>query len=209
VTSVQEDSQWHLIAGSTGAGKSTLARDLVERTGGVRFAIDEWMQALYWMDCPEKNDFPWALERVRRCEAQIAAVAVELARAGVDAVLDLGFTTKAQRLAWLERGRAAGVAVKLHVLEVPVEERWERVCERNQGASATYSFSVSREMFDAMEAMWELPDASELAAFAAGAKVEQQIPDGNDGKKDNSNSKGKSGTQSSQRLRGGRGERRM
>jgi predicted kinase len=160
---------WHLLAGSTGAGKSTLARELVERTGGVRFAIDEWMNALYWMDCPEKNDYPWAIERVRRCEAQIEAVARELAGAGVDSVLDLGFTTREQRVAWLERGRAAGVAVKLHVLDVPAEVRWERVCERNQGSSATFTFGVSREMFDAMEAMWELPDTAELAAFAEDA----------------------------------------
>jgi predicted kinase len=175
VTSVQVDSQWHLIAGSTGAGKSTLALELVERTGGVRFAIDEWMQALYWMDCPEKNDFPWALERVRRCEAQIAAVAVELARVGVDAVLDLGFTTREQRLAWLERGRAAGVRVQLHVLDVPAEIRWERVCGRNAGPGATFTFAVTREMFAAMEAMWEVPGVEEVAMFS-----ETQIPFGND-----------------------------
>jgi predicted kinase len=168
VTVAQECPRWHLLAGSTGAGKSTLAHELVARTGGVRFAIDEWMNALYWMDRPEKNDYPWAIERVRRCEAQIEAVAQQLASAGVDAILDLGFTTRAQRLAWLERGRAAGVAVELHVLDVPAEVRWQRVRERNEGSSATYTFAVSREMFDAMEAMWELPDADELASFAAG-----------------------------------------
>jgi predicted kinase len=159
---------WHILAGATGAGKSTVARELVERTGGVRFAVDEWMERLYWMDCPEKNDYPWAIERVRRCEAQIAAVAAELARAGVDAVLDLGFTTREQRLGWLERGRAAGVRVELHVLDVPAEVRWERVCGRNEGASATFTFAVTREMFEAMERLWELPGAEELAAFAAG-----------------------------------------
>jgi predicted kinase len=123
------------------------------------------MNTLFWPDCPEKNNLPWALERVARCEAQIAAVAIELARAGVNAVLDLGFTTRTQRLAWLERGRAAGIAVELHVLDVPAEVRWRRVRERNEGASATYTFAVTREMFDAMEAMWEPPDAEELSAF--------------------------------------------
>jgi predicted kinase len=160
-------SCWHILAGSTGAGKSTLARELVERTGGARFAIDEWMEQLYWMDCPEKNDYPWAMERVRRCEVQIAAVAVELARAGLDAVLDLGFTTREQRLTWLERGRLAGVRVELHVLDVAAEVRWERVCARNKGGD-TFTFAVTREMFDAMEAMWELPDAKERAAYAGG-----------------------------------------
>jgi predicted kinase len=58
---------WHLITGSTGAGKSTLARELVQCHNAVRFAIDEWMNTLFWQDCPEKNDYPWAIERVRRC----------------------------------------------------------------------------------------------------------------------------------------------
>ncbi len=40
----------HLIAGSTGAGKTTYARALAEQVGGVRFSIDEWMTALFWMD---------------------------------------------------------------------------------------------------------------------------------------------------------------
>jgi predicted kinase len=42
-------ARWHLVAGSTGAGKSTAAREIAERVGGVRFSMDEWMNALYWM----------------------------------------------------------------------------------------------------------------------------------------------------------------
>jgi predicted kinase len=121
------------VTGSTGAGKSTFARDLAERVGGVRFSIDEWMTALFWMDSPEKKDFSWAMERIARCEAQIAAVSVSLAMVGVDAVLDLGFTLREHREAWLKRAREAGVAVELHVLDVPAEVRWGRVCERNGG----------------------------------------------------------------------------
>ena len=156
---------WHLVAGSTGAGKTTAAREIAERVGGVRFSIDEWMTALYWMDCPEKNDFPWALERVGRCEAQIEAVAGELARVGVSAVLDLGFTTRAQRMEWLERARAAGVGCVLHVLEVDVEVRWARVCERNRRESGTFAFEVTREMFYFMEERWEAPSVEERGRF--------------------------------------------
>jgi len=157
--------RWHLVAGSTGAGKSTFARELVQRVGGVRFSIDEWMNALYWMDCPLKNDFPWAIERIARCEAQIAAVATQLAAVGVDAVLDLGFTLRSHRAEWLQRARAARIACELHVLDVPAEERWTRVSERNRGESATYSFAVTREMFAFMETRWEVPDADERAGF--------------------------------------------
>ena len=161
------NGQWHLIAGSTGAGKTTFARQLAEQTGGVRFSIDEWMNALYWMDCPAKNDLPWALERVARCEAQIEAVARQLASAGTAAVLDLGFTTREQRSLWLSRACAAGIACVLHVLDVRTETRWERVQQRNLNeAGVTYAFAVPREMFDAMELRWEAPTAEERASFA-------------------------------------------
>jgi len=159
---------WYLVAGSTGAGKSTAAREIAERVGGVVFSIDAWMNALYWMDCPEKNDFTWALERVGRCEAQIEAVARELARVGVDAVLDLGFTTRAQRWEWRERARVAGVECALHVLEVDAAVRWGRVRERNLGESGTYAFEVTREMFEFMEERWEAPSVEELGEFGEG-----------------------------------------
>jgi predicted kinase len=159
------NGRWYLLAGSTGAGKSTFARELVQRTGGVRFSIDEWMSNLFWMDCPEKNDLAFALDRMARCEEQIAAVARQLSGAGVDAILDLGFTQRSQREVWLQRALNAGIAIDLHVLNLPAEVRWQRVCERNAGSSETFSFAVTREMFDFMEARWEQPNATELAAF--------------------------------------------
>ena len=163
------DARWYLVAGATGAGKSTAAREIAERVGGVRFSIDEWMTALYWMDCPEKNDLAWALERVGRCEAQIAAVAGELAGVGISSVLDLGFTQRSQRMEWLERARGVGVECVLEVLEVEAKVRWERVCERNRGASGTFSFVVTREMFELMEARWEAPSEDVVGMFGRGS----------------------------------------
>jgi len=160
--------RWHLVAGATGAGKTTFARELAERVGGVRFSIDEWMSNLYWMDSPEKKDFAWAMERIGRCEAQMAATAEALARVGVDSVLDLGFTLREHRKKWMELARAAGIECELHVLEIAAATRWERVQERNREASETYSFEVTREMFEFMEQRWEMPDAVERAAFAGG-----------------------------------------
>lgn len=158
---------WHLLTGSTGAGKSTLALDLAKQTNGIRFSIDDWMNTLFWPDCPAKNDLAFALDRIARCESQIAAVATQLAHSGIDAILDLGFTQREHRLAWLHRAQAAGIPCRLHVLDIPAETRWQRVCERNRGDSATYSFTVTREMFDFMEVRWELPDAVERSLFAS------------------------------------------
>ena len=82
-------------------------------------------------------------------------------------MLDLGFTLREHREAWAKRARAAGVGLELHVLDVPAEVRWVRVCERNRGESTTYSFAVTREMFDFMEARWEMPDQTERVGFMA------------------------------------------
>ena len=67
---------FHLVAGPTGAGKTTFALALTERLGGVRFSIDEWMTTLFWPDAPAALDYAWAIERVNRCEAMIAEAAL-------------------------------------------------------------------------------------------------------------------------------------
>jgi len=125
------------------------------------------MSNLYWMDCPQKNDYQWAIERVRRCEEQIAAMAVQLADTGSGVALDLGFSSRQQRLAWCERARVAGAIPQLEVVNPPAEVRWQRVVERNAAQNGTFSFAVTREMFEAMEKLWEPVDREESASFDA------------------------------------------
>jgi predicted kinase len=87
----------HLIAGSTGAGKSTYARSIETECGAVRFSIDAWMTTLFWADCPLPVNPEWAMARVERCYTQIWAIAADVARRGVPVILDLGFTTRTTR----------------------------------------------------------------------------------------------------------------
>ena len=155
----------HLVAGPTGAGKTTYARALADRTGGICFSIDEWMNRLFWPDLPEKNDFGWAMERVGRCEAQVAALAVQLAQRGCSSVVDFGLTTRAQREGWMRRAKDAGLNVELHALELPPEVRWSRVQGRNEAAQGTFVFPVTRAMFEGMEQLWESPGSEETAGY--------------------------------------------
>ena len=162
---------WHLIAGSTGAGKTTYARALAGRFEGVCFSVDEWMNQLFWPDLPEKNDFAWAMERVERCEAQVAIVAVQIAQHGINSVVDFGLTTFAQREGWVRRAKSAGVELELHVLELPPEVRWGRVQARNEQAKGTFVFPVTRAMFDGMERVWESPGAFEATSYVRSHRI--------------------------------------
>lgn len=159
----------HLICGSTGAGKTTYARALAERTGAIRLSIDEWMATLYWMDAPPENVYAWALERTERIERQMLALAGPLFAQGLDVVFDLGFFTRVQRGRIGAGVRALGGAVRLHYLPVPAAERWRRVAGRNGQQGETFALTVTREMFDFCEGLFEAPEEGELdGAVVAG-----------------------------------------
>jgi predicted kinase len=157
----------YLICGSTGAGKTSYAFQLSAKAGAVRFSIDEWMTALYWMDAPRPMDASWAMERVSRCNYQIWATALQIARRGVSCVLDLGFGRQSERTKFAELAGRAGLRVELHLLDVPASERWRRIQARNRVKAQTHQlpFEVTREMFDFVESIWEPPTDAEIASL--------------------------------------------
>jgi predicted kinase len=156
----------HLVIGSTGAGKSTYARQLAERVGGVRFAIDEWMLELFGPDRPDDAGYDFYAPRIARCTAMIWSITQALARVHTPVVLEIGLTERAAREAFYAQVAAAGLQLKLHCLDAPAALRWQRVEARNRERGATFSLLVSRDMFEFVEQMWQPPDATELAAHA-------------------------------------------
>jgi predicted kinase len=153
----------HLVCGSTGAGKTTYAIALTEKLRGVRFSIDEWMSALFWMDTPQPIESAWAMARVERSMEQIWRTAMQVAARGIPCVLDLGLGQRIHRDEFASRAQSARLPPQLHFLDVPADERWRRVQTRNAGKSQTLPFAVTREMFDFVEGIFEPPGAAELA----------------------------------------------
>ncbi|MEY3657668.1 MAG: hypothetical protein RLZZ561_2159 [Pseudomonadota bacterium] len=152
----------HLVTGATGAGKTHYSIALAEQRGGVRFSIDDWMTRLFWMDSPQPIEFDWTIERIARCEAQIRALVEVLAGQGIAAILDLGFTKADHRCEFAAFANTIGTSAILHWVDVPAEQRWERVVQRNSMRGPTYAMNVDRAMFDFMEGEWEPPSAAEL-----------------------------------------------
>ena len=155
----------YLIIGATGAGKSTFARQLASKKGAARFAIDEWITALFGDDRPADADYHWYRERIDRATDKIWRIASEVVTLGMDAVLEIGLTQRADREAFYARVRAAGLPLRLYVLNAPTEKRWQRVAARNQEQGETFSLEVTRAMFDFVEGMWEPPEEEEMKAW--------------------------------------------
>jgi predicted kinase len=152
----------HFICGGIGAGKTTYAIALAQRTKAVRFTIDEWMARLFVRDRPEQPTLEWALERTARCEEQMWSVADILVARGIDVIFDLGLSTRDQRDRFRARARQTAATVKMHYLDVPRETRRARVLSRNAHGSGKYSFVVSEAMFDSMDPWFEPPSDDEL-----------------------------------------------
>lgn len=153
----------HIICGSTGAGKTTYALELAANSRAVRFSIDSWMHGLFGPDQNELS-FEWIMERIERCENQIAETAGQLLAMGIDIVLDLGFTLRTHRNQHRAWARSLNAQVVLHFVDVPVSERRARVQRRNaERDPRVYAFEVTTQMFDFMESRFERPDEVELA----------------------------------------------
>ena len=156
----------HIVAGSTGAGKTTYSIALAQQDQAVRFSIDEWMGKLFWMDSPQPIQYEWAIERINRCEEMIFSNVRQLAALGTSSVLDLGFTKAGHREKFYELARKHSIPFKLHFLDIPADERWQRVIERNTKKGDTFVMEVDRGMFDFMEGIWEPPAGNEIETGA-------------------------------------------
>ena len=151
-----------LVCGPIGVGKTTYSISLAKKLGAIRFSIDSWMQTLFAKDM-RSLDYSWMIERVERCYQQIWQMSEQILVLGGVVVLDLGFTTNAQRSLFVGLADNIGTNSEIHYLSAPVDIRRARVKQRNIDKDPNlYSFEVTDFMFDFMEAKFEIPDESEL-----------------------------------------------
>lgn len=152
----------HLIEGPVGAGKSTFAKQLGHREGCSAIALDDWMATLFRPDRPDENVMQWYIERKERCIAQIWRVAEDLLRARNDVILELGLIQRQGRKAFCDRMAEAGHGFTVYILDIPREERRNRVKQRNIQQGSTFSMEVPSAIFEMASDMWEPPDQHEI-----------------------------------------------
>lgn len=152
----------HLIVGNTGSGKTTYSEKLKAETKGIIFSIDKWNNTLFFPDMTNNEGLDWILERIERSEKIIFDLIIQLENAGIDSILDLGFSKYEHREKFRSFANQSGFLHKIHYLEISSDIRFERVMERNRTQGASFEFEVSKENFDFMEDWFEIPNEDEL-----------------------------------------------
>ena len=76
-------------------------------------------------------DYSWMVERIERCCVQIWEVSEQILGINGSVVLDLGFTSKAQREVFFGKAKSIGIEAELHLMESSIDIRKQRVRKRN------------------------------------------------------------------------------
>ena len=151
-----------LVSGPTGVGKTTYSLSLSKELEAILFSIDPWMQTLFSKDMISL-DYTWMIERVNRCYEQIWQVSEQILAINENVILDLGFTTKAQRDVFSNRAKEMNLNSEIHYLDAPKDIREQRIAKRNlEKDPAVFAFEVTDVMFNFMETKFEAPDQDEL-----------------------------------------------
>lgn len=155
----------YLICGFIGAGKTTFAKKLEEKTGAVRIVKDEWSIRLIGNDPTIKGYAQWDQKIIGLSRD----VAFYLAEKGIDVIMDEGFWEKETRDEMRRRIEAIGAKAVMYYVETPIETIRERVLGRNSNLTKE-SFKISREMLDNYLTYWQPPGEDEDYILASDLK---------------------------------------
>ncbi len=156
----------YLICGFIGAGKTTFAKKLEEKTGAVRITKDEWSIRLIGNDPTIDGYEEWD----HKICGLSRDVAFQIAEKGIDVIIDEGFWAKAQRDEMRRRTDAIGAKAVMYYVETPIETIRERVVGRNNNLTKD-SFNIGREMLEGYLTYWQPP--SEDEDYILAAKLDQ------------------------------------
>ena len=150
----------YLICGFIGAGKTTFAKKLEEKTGAVRIVKDEWSISLIGNDPTIDGYAEWDRKIIKLSRD----FAFYLAEKGIDVIMDgfgvLGFWEKETRDEMRRRAAVIGAQAVMYYVDTPIETIRERVVQRNNNLTKE-SFKIGREMLDNYLKNWQQPSEDE------------------------------------------------
>ncbi len=155
----------YAMCGFIGAGKTTFAKELEEKSGAVRITKDEWLIRLIGND-PTIDGFEEYDSKICGLSRDVA---FQLVEKGIDVIIDEGFWAKEQRVELRRRIEAIGAKEVLYYVDTPIETIRERILGRNFNFTED-SFKISRVMLDNYLRYWQPPSEDEDYVLVSQAK---------------------------------------
>jgi predicted kinase len=157
----------HLISGLPCSGKTTYAKVLRERTGGILLSLDYWLITMYGRYSLDHIGYPEHVRRVLACRQLISDIACEFLRHGVDVILDDGFFLREHRLQQITSfgsvvidREATAPHVRTHVVCVALDVSGARLEDRNANLPK-HNFAVTPDMLQRFVTIYEAPASDE------------------------------------------------
>ena len=147
----------YLLCGKMAAGKSTLARELAERSSAILLEQDEWLNHLFPGDIVDVPTFAKFSARLR---AALSDHVCALLSRGISVVLDFPGNTRAQRRWFRELFERANADHELHFIDVPDELCKAQLRRRTRHLAEGAAWTTEAE-FDAITKFFQPPTADE------------------------------------------------
>lgn len=147
----------HLMIGLPCSGKTTYAQELAQRTQSLLLTPDCWHLQLFGDDVGN----PAHDHRHSTVEKIMWDVAQRVLSLGCNVILDFGCWAKEERDDFRERAHALGAEFQLHYMDVPTEELFRRLDNRNQSQSST-TFVIPKEEMEKYLKVFQPPTPEEL-----------------------------------------------
>jgi predicted kinase len=145
-----------IICGLPGSGKSTLARKLEANSNAMSLVPDEWIIRLFGRDNnPEKRD------KVEKMQLDLA---IKMAGAGLEVILENGFWSAEERLSLTKKCSNSGISVEAHFLLVSNKLRENRIKNRNLSLGE-FDYHMNQGMIDDCNGKFEEPEEGEIALY--------------------------------------------
>ena len=141
-----------IVCGLPGSGKTTLAKELESRLHAVRFAPDEWMDALS-LDIYDE-------ERRGKIEALQWKFGQQLLALGLTIIIEWGTWGRSERDTLRLGARALGAAVELHYVHAPADVLFDRIQRR-----AMENPAIERDALARWIEIFQAPTPEEVALY--------------------------------------------